>query len=420
MLSKRFIRAATLAAALLLPLAAAFPARAHTRDEVRAAYRQIRPWSEDSPYAEPPSTAAPYAEGALEEGAAGSALDALNFARWLAELSPVEESAIYDYQCRHGAVLLAALDYVDHNAPRPADMDGNFYDSAHLATSSGNIARFNWMRPSILREGVEYFLRDDGDENLAALGHRRWALNPRMAATGFGLANSASGMSYVVMYAHDQGRPDAEWDRVCWPSAGAFPAALMHGHLAWSVVLNPEKYDLAASDPRVTLSEESSGLRFSFHPAGGAGDGWCALNAEGYGAGPCLIFRPDFTGTDFTDYQQNQRWTVRVEGLLDAGGRAAALEYAVEMISLHAEDVVNVEIEPLRAELAPGETLRLRASVIPAYADDLSVAWRSTDDSVASVDADGLARAVGPGSCEIIATGAGGVQDACAVTVKQQ
>ena len=44
-------------------------------------------------------------------------------------------------------VLLAALDYVDHYAPNPGDMDANFYDSAHLATMSSNIAKFNWMRP---------------------------------------------------------------------------------------------------------------------------------------------------------------------------------------------------------------------------------------------------------------------------------
>ena len=192
----------------------------------------------------------------------------------------------------------------------------------------------------------------------------------------------------------------------------------MHDHLAWSIVLNPSKYDLAASDPQVTLAEARSGLTFRFRPAGGVGDGCCAVNLEGYGAGPCLIFRPDFSGTDFTDYQQNQRWTVRVEGLVDARGRAADMEYAVEMISLHVEDAVNVEITPLEAALAPGETLQLTADVIPAYADDLSVTWISTDAAVAEVDESGLMRAVGPGECEIIARGAGGVEDACAVTVR--
>ena len=401
-------------------LLAACPALAHTREEVRRAYGAIRAWDGPSPYAAPPTVAAPYEAGELSEEARNEALDFLNFARWLAGLGPVTDSGIYDYQCQHGAVLLAALDYVDHNAPQPGDMDRNFYDSAHIATTSGSIARFNWMRPTIVREGVEYFLRDDGEANLGTLGHRRWALNPVMAATGFGLANSQAGMSYVVMYAHDLGDPDAEWNSVCWPAAGAFPAELMHDHLAWSVTLNPKAWDLGRCDPEVTLSEADSGLVFHFRPRDGEGDGFCAMNFEGYGAGPCLIFRPDLSGAGFADYQQNQRWSVRVDGLFDADGEARALEYGVDMISLTVQDAVNVEISPLEATLAPGEALQLTAAVIPSYADDLAVAWRSTDPSVAVVDDAGEATAVGSGECDIIVTGPGGFEDACHVTVDEK
>ena len=409
-----FLLALFLAAALP---AAALPARAeHSREEVRGAYRAIAAPEEGSPYAAEPSPRAPYDAGALTDSVRADALAWLNFTRWLADVEPVTESRIYDYQCQRGAVLLAALDYVDHNAPNPGDMDADFYDSAHLATTSSSIARLNWLRPGILRDGVSYFLRDDGEANLTVLGHRRWALNPMMAATGFGLANSAGGASYVVMYAHDLGRPDAEWDTVRWPAAGAFPAELMHANLAWSIVLNPAKYDLAASEPIVTLSEERLGLSFRFYPRTGGGDGSCALNVEGYGPGPCLIFRPDFDAA-FTDYQQNQRWRVEVTGLADAEGNDASMAYTVEMISLHAEDVAAVELSPQEAVLAPGETLRLSAELVPAYADDLAVAWRSTDASVAEVDADGQVAALAPGTCEIIAAASNGRWDACRLTV---
>ena len=409
MILKRLLIIAVLLA-LLSPAALA-----HTREEVRAAYAGVGAWRDASPYAEPPVAEAPYEAGALETGATADALGYLNFARWLAGVDPVDESAIYDYQCQHGAVLLAALDYVDHAAPRPDDMDRNFYDSAHIATTSSSIARFNWMRGTILREGVEYFLRDDGEENLATLGHRRWALNPTMAATGFGLANSESGMSYVMMYAHDLGDPDAEWDRVCWPAAGAFPAELIHDHLAWSIMLNPAVWDIPACKPAVTLAEEKSGLCFRFSPE--AADGFFAFNLEGYGAGPCLIFRPDFADTGFTDYQQNQAWTVRVDGLVGADGADRPLEYRVEMVSLAVQDVVNVELSQLEAELRVGDALALSADVIPAYADDLSVAWRSTDAAVAAVDDSGRVTALAPGACEIVAS-AGGWEDRCAVVVE--
>ena len=279
--------------ALMMTLTGPLAGAERTREAVREAWRRVEA-GEAAPYVVPPVVTAPYEAGELTEAALANALECLNFLRWLAGLRPVRGSEIYNYQCQHAATLLAALDYVDHNAPQPADMDRNFYDSAHIGTSSGNIARFNWMRDSILREGVEYFARDDGEQNLPLLGHRRWLLNPDMAATGFGLANAVSGMSYVVMYAHDLGAAGTDWDSVRWPAEGVFPAELMHEHLAWSLSLNPAIYDLASSDPVVTLKEAELGLSYRFRPAAGEGDGFCCVNLDGYGAGGCVIFRPDF------------------------------------------------------------------------------------------------------------------------------
>ena len=406
--------AALLALLLMLPCALG----ERTREEVRDAWREVTA-GESAPYAELPTVEAPYEPGELTEAALDGALKSLNFMRWLAGLDPVRGSEIYNYQCQHAAVLLAALDYVDHNAPQPADMDKNFFDSAHIGTTSGNIARFNWMRDSILREGVEYFARDDGDQNLPMLGHRRWLLNPEMSATGFGLANAASGMSYVVMYAHDLGYPEAEWESVAWPAAGVFPAELMHEHLAWSVSLNPAVYDLENSEPVVTLTEPSLGLAFRFQPALSRGDGFCRVSLEPYGAGGCVIFRPDFSGTGFTDYQQNQRWAVDIEGLKGMDGTEKTLSYVVEMISLYPQDPANIEITPLEATLHSGESLSMSASVIPAYADDLSVTWSSSDSAVATVDENGAVTALTPGTCDIICADALGHTDTCRLTVTQ-
>lgn len=414
---KRLLKCAL---AELLMLLVCVPACAYeTRQELREAYQALGKYEGASLYARQPSLSAPYAPGALEEAALDDALEYLNFLRALAGLEPVGRSELYDTRCQHGAALLAALDYADHNAPRPEDMDEDFYESAHLATTSSNLAKFNWMRPTILREGLAYFARDDGEGNLSVLGHRQWLLNPKMADTGFGLANSASGMSYVLMYAHDMGNEDAAWSEVCWPSAGAFPVELMHSNLAWSVTLNPERYDLSRSRISVLLREETRGLSFAFDCAAAQGDGFCSVSDAGYGAGPCVIFRPDFSGTDFTDYEQNQRWTVRIDGLRLASGEETSLEYTVEMTSLHPQEVANLEISPLEAHLAPGETAVLTAAVVPSYADDLSVSWQTTDAAVAVVDDFGTVTAVGPGACEIIASSANGRDDRCAVTVAE-
>lgn len=399
--------------ALLPPSAFAF----ESRDAMREAHDALKTFPGDTPYVIDPETSSPYAPGEVGEDVLDEALDYLNFLRELAGLQPVERSRIYDYQCQHGAVLLAALDYVDHNAPNPGDMDKNFYDSAHLATSSSNIAKFNWMRPSILREGIAYFARDDGDANLSVLGHRRWLLNPTMNATGFGLANSESGMSYVAMYAHDMGKPDAEWSEVCWPASGVFPVELMHSHLAWSVSLNPEIYDVENPQIKVTLAGEN--LRFEFDCTTGNGDGFCTVSMENYGSGPCVIFRPDFEGTDFTDYEQNQRWTVTLSGLIKTDGTETALTYVTEMTSLYPQEVANIELSQLEAEIKVNETLHLAAAVIPDYADDLTVTWSTTNPFVATVDDSGTVTAITPGECEITASSANGRSDSCRIIVTE-
>lgn len=387
------------------------------RSELRARWAAIESAQIETPYAETPDPSA-FFPGALTQAAQENALDCLNLIRALAGLDAVSINPLYALRAQNGALLLSANDRLEHHPPQPEGMDASLYASGLDGTSMGNIARFNWMRPEILTEGVAYFARDDGDANLPVLGHRRWLLNPEMAETGFGLANAPGSASYVCMYAVDAGNADADWAYVAWPAAGCFPVELMRRELAWSVSFNEEIYDLDASEIAVTLREERSGAEFHFDAGSGAGDGFCALNREAYGAGPCLIFRPEIERAGIEEYVQNQRWTVRVSGLVRRDGGDAALEYACEMVSVYPQPVVNVEITPLEASLKPGEALQLSAAVVPGYADDLSIIWTSSDPSVATVDASGLATALSPGECSITAASANGRADACRLRVE--
>lgn len=63
-----------------------------------------------------------------------------------------------------------------------------------------------------------------------------------------------------------------------------------------------------------------------------------------------------------------------------------------------------------RSELAlePGATRRLEATVTPITAEDRTVTWSSDDESVATVDADGVVTAVAAGTATITATSDGG------------
>ena len=390
---------ALLSAVLLLSA----PAYAHTREEVRAYYDAVSSWSAGALYAVEPSAAAPYSAGEVRTDALEDALDYLNFMRFVAGLAPVRLSQEMTGIAQHGATLTAANGFVSHDPPAPEDMDDAFYEKARYAAASCNIASLNWMSEDVLREGIAFFVRDDGEENLATLGHRRWALNPQMAYTGFGLASDERGVSYVAMYAHDLQADPGAWEYVAWPAQGAFPAELMSAQLAWSIVLNPEIYDTDGAWVRLTNLE--SGEVYNFPGDGG----YFAVDEGAYGAGPCLIFRPDVE----EDYVQNQRW--RVEAGTDS---AAAICFEVEMISLYPVEPASVEMYPRQAQMRVGETLLLTAAVVPDWSDDLTLVWESSDETVATVQG-GAVTAVGAGTCEIFATAVNGERDACALTVVQ-
>lgn len=405
--------------ALVLMLSLMFSAQAMTKEELRAAYKNITAGlSESSPYSEKPDTAAFSTAGSLTEEAVRDALNLVNFMRSLAGLEDVQLDELYSLRAQNAALVLSGNDELSHTPEKPDAMGENIYHSGYIGASSGNIAKFNWMHSGILLDGVKYFARDDGEFNLAVLGHRRWLLDPKMAKTGFGLANAQSGNSFVVMYAVDGGNTDAEWDFVAWPAAGAFPTELMQPDLAWSLSLNEDIYDLSASRPLITLTEERLGLAFTFDPAKETGDGYCRISYDNCGSGPCLIFRPNFSNSGFEAYEQNQIWNVSITGLAGTNGSRKEINYSCEMVSLYPQDVANVEISQLNAEMEAGDTLALSANVIPAYADDMRVFWSSSDVSVASIDENGTVTARASGKCTITVSSINGRTDHCEITVK--
>ena len=79
--------------------------------------------------------------------------------------------------------------------------------------------------------------------------------------------------------------------------------------------------------------------------------------------------------------------------------------------------VSGVALDKTSAELQVGKTLTLTATVTPDNATDKAVAWTSSNDAVATVDADGVVTAKAEGTATITAT-AGGKTATCTVTVK--
>lgn len=396
----------------------------HDVQAVRTKYLEEMHKESKLSYVNAPSVSAPYAVGGLSDEALEAALGSVNFIRYLAYLEPLElDSALTD-AAQHGAVLMAANASLSHFPEQPDDMEDSFYLIGSQAAASCNLASFNWSEDDLLIQAANQFSRDDGEGNREILGHRRWLLYPGMKYTGFGLAQDAQGRSYAAMYVMDDSRAEADYDLIAWPSAGAFPAEYLTADTPWSVSFNPDIYDLQASCPRVTLTEQSCGAEFVFDEIleDVQGEKYFLIASGRYGDGPAYVFHPDLSEYNelMYGYQQNQVWTVRIEGMILLGGSPAeTVEYTVSMISLTPIDPAAVEILPREIIISAGQTAELTAQVIPTWADDLSLTWESENEDIAVVDENGVVTGVKAGACGIFARSANGRYDRIEVTVTE-
>lgn len=80
--------------------------------------------------------------------------------------------------------------------------------------------------------------------------------------------------------------------------------------------------------------------------------------------------------------------------------------------------VTGVTVSPTTASIAEGSTQQLNATIAPSNATNQAITWTSSDEDVATVNANGLVTAVGAGTATITATTGDGSKTATsAITV---
>jgi len=152
------------------------------------------------------------------------------------------------------------------------------------------------------------------------------------------------------------------------------------------------------------------------------------------GVGARVPLKLTFLPLDCTD--RVRRWvssdpsvlSVNENGVLDARGEGRAFISVLTEDGLTAAMEVLVEaapkdiqLDPSRATIERGDTLQMQLMFLNADGSidesDHLVTWRSSDESVASVDANGLVTAKKSGSCKIEAT-ADGMTASCRLNVE--
>ena len=169
--------------------------------------------------------------------------------------------------------------------------------------------------------------------------------------------------------------------------------------------LTGERFHLSAASPHL----ESGASRVTLETA---------LN---YGKSPCTtcanIARRTVYATSSSRYYHYSQTCAGSEATPGYLAIARAIGKQPCPVCVQGLSLIHI-LTPREAALRPGETLQLSAAVIPEWADDLSIAWSSGDERVATVE-NGLVTAVGAGACEIIATSVNGKYDVCRRTVAE-
>ena len=307
------------------------PVEYHSPEEIRDFFHS-RPFSRTQPdtFDEEPDLESETA-GKLSGESVENALNTLNFIRYIAGISAdVETSDYYENMAMAGAALMTKTG-MEHKPKKPAGVSQEFYQLAYEGTSSSNLGQGYRNLSTAITDGWI----DDGDtSNIDRIGHRRWCLDPRMQATGFGHAGS-----YTAMYSFDgtdNGYEDVP-EMVLWPALN-MPVEYFTG--PWSISFDSSQYPLRSSDQsriKITMTSEKTGKQYTISgkDTNRAGT-YMNVETSNYGYGPALIFTPNVR------FSAGDNVTVKITGLRNDSGYDG-LQYTAHFFSLSSDEYDSTE-----------------------------------------------------------------------------
>lgn len=180
--------------------------------------------------------------------------------------------------CQAASEVCHANGAISHTPPKPAGFDDARYRQAQLGASRSNLSV-----GSDVPRSVDGYMDDSDPSNIDRIGHRRWCLNPAMGRTGFGYVDGFSAMWSM----DESGKGGKGLEAVLYPPAGWCPSDMFGAEHAFSIQLLKSGVP-KASDLRVEVRP----LDEDFVAGAPLDLNHLKVAADGYGSGPCLVFRP--------------------------------------------------------------------------------------------------------------------------------
>lgn len=189
-------------------------------------------------------------------------LDALVKVRTYRYLCDVPYDVGYDAEyidlCQHGAEVMQMIKELTHTPRRPDGVSDEFYEKGKAGCGRSNIFSSNSIVGS-----VDAYMDDSDASNIDRLGHRRWVLNPKMQNTGFGAGTSA----FSAMYSFDGKREEVpDYEFVCFPPRGYYPAKDFRPSFAWHASFNPKKFGVAKGAAKLAIYPVDAKLNRATNP----------------------------------------------------------------------------------------------------------------------------------------------------------
>lgn len=223
----------------------------------------------------------------------------------------------YNEASEAGARLCAKIGRLDHTPKNPGWPEDE-YKLAYRGTSRSNLA----MGYRDLVKSLDGWMDDSDKFNIDRLGHRRWCLHPPMKKVGFG----ASGR-FHVMYAFDMSRKNVpDYEFVAWPPRGLIPVSFFSSDYAWSLSLNPRKYDKPGKSMKPKVYRvDANGKKLS----GPLALNYFNVDNQGFAIPNCIIFRPKKI-----EIRAGNRFMVEVEGVrLRRQRKETTVRYVVTFVA---------------------------------------------------------------------------------------